>query len=140
MIGTSLSPLPEFGRLLDLVGGETTTMPVDAYRKDSVLTLLFDLPGVDPEDVDVTVESGVLTVAADRTEEETPGVDWLIHERHTDTYSRRIFLSEDLDPDQVAAHYERGVLQVTIPVKETARPRRIEVGRSPKRIESGTAA
>lgn len=131
------SLLPDVERLL---GGFRNEMPADAYREDGAYVLLFDLPGCDPEEIDVTIESGVLTVTAQRDVEESDDVVWVMRERLSGQVTRRVSLDDDVDPDGVEAVYEMGVLQVRIPVEESARPRRIEVEGPMTSIASGTAA
>lgn len=131
------SLLPDVERLL---GGFRNEMPADAYREDGAYVLLFDLPGCDPEEIDVTIESGVLTVTAQRDVEESDDVVWVMRERLSGQVTRRVSLDDDVDPDGVEAVYETGVLQVRIPVEEAARPRRIEVEGPMTSIASGTAA
>lgn len=131
------SLLPVVERLL---GGFRNEMPADAYREDGAYVLLFDLPGCDPEEIDVTIESGVLTVTAQRDVEESDDVVWVMRERLSGQVTRRVSLDDDVDPDGVEAVYETGVLQVRIPVEESARPRRIEVEGPMTSIASGTAA
>lgn len=142
MVRGILSPLLDFDRLLDtnIGGSDASTMPMDVYRQDGVYTLVFDLPGLERDAVDLEIEAGVLTVTADRSDDKPEDVEWVMHERRSGRISRRVFLSEDLDTDGIEAVYEGGVLEVTIPVKDSVRPRRIEVGKSPKKIESASAA
>ncbi|MFP5319232.1 MAG: Hsp20/alpha crystallin family protein [Acidimicrobiia bacterium] len=103
-------------------------MPMDAYRQGETFYVHFDLPGVDPSSIDLTVEKNVLTVRAERQ------IDWggegsevLVAERPQGTYSRQLFLGETLDADRISASYDQGVLTLTIPVAEAAKPRRVEV-------------
>lgn len=103
-------------------------MPMDAYRSGETFYVHFDLPGVDPSSIDLTVEKNVLTVRAERQ------IGWggedtevLVAERPQGTYSRQLFLGETLDADNISANYEQGVLTLTIPVAEAAKPRRVEV-------------
>jgi HSP20 family protein len=112
-------------------------MPMDAYEQDGTYTLRFDLPGVDPERVDVTVERNVLTVTADRPEEEPENATWLLRERPTGTHRREVRLGERFETSKVNASYDNGVLTVTIPVHEESLPRRVSVARtSSKAIEA----
>lgn len=131
------SLLPEIEHLL---GRFRSEVPVDVYKAEGAYTLLFDLPGCDPDGIDVTIESGVLTVTAERDFEESEDMMWVMRERQDGQITRRMSLDDELDPDGVEAVYESGVLEVRIPVKEAARPRRIEVGGPMKGIGSGTAA
>jgi HSP20 family protein len=103
-------------------------MPVDAYRKDDRFWLHLDLPGVDPDSIDLTVEKNTLTVSASREWQREEGIQVLLNERPTGSFSRQFFLGEGLDPDRIEAGYDHGVLTVSIPVAETAKPRKIEIG------------
>jgi HSP20 family protein len=101
--------------------------PMDAYEKDGMYTLRFDLPGVDPDHVDLMVENSVLTVTADRKLENTEGANWLMRERPTGTHSRQVRIGDRLDTSSVQASYDQGVLTVTIPIREEAKPHRVEI-------------
>src|SRR5919199_1605323 len=113
-----------------------TTMPMDAYRQGDTFFIHFDLPGVEPSSIDLTVEKNVLTVRAERQFNWTggngsgDGVEVLVAERPQGTYSRQLFLGDTLDPDRIEARYEHGVLTLTIPVAEAAKPRRVQVSAS----------
>ena len=103
-------------------------MPMDAYRQDETFYVHFDLPGVDPSSIDLTVEKNVLTVRAERRVDwGGEGTDVLVAERPQGSYSRQLFLGETLDAERISASYEQGVLTLTIPVAEAAKPRRVEV-------------
>ena len=103
-------------------------MPMDAYRRGDTFFIHFDLPGVDPSTIDLTVEKNVLTVRAERQLDwGGDGAEVLVAERPQGTYSRQLFLGETLDADRIQASYEHGVLTVTIPVAEAAKPRRVQV-------------
>jgi len=125
-------PFRDFDRLANEALGAARTprmMPIDCYRSGDAYFLHFDLPGVDPDSVDVTAESGTLTVRANRTRFAPEDAQYLISERGTGSYSRQIVLGEGLSVDNVAAHYRDGVLTVMIPVAEHAKPRHIEIAR-----------
>ena len=124
-------PFREFDRLAQpLLGAGTTSrpavMPMDAWREGDTFVLEFDLPGVRPETIDVDVERNVLTVKAERPAQNG---DWemLAAERPTGLFSRQLVLGDNLDLEKVSAAYDSGVLRLTIPVAERAKPRRIEV-------------
>jgi HSP20 family protein len=102
-------------------------MPMDLYRSGDHYVLHVDLPGVDPGSVDVSVDGGILTVKAQRSERTEADVQWLSSERFTGGYLRRLSLGEDIDADHIAATYQNGVLTVTLPVAARAKPRRIEI-------------
>lgn len=134
-------PFEEMDRMLSSFGGRwrAGVMPMDAFERDGVFTLRFDLPGVDPDHVDVTVEHQVLTVTAERKFEETEGATWLMRERPTGAHRREVRLGDRLDASKVNASYDQGVLTVTIPIKEEARPQKISISASggPKKITEG---
>lgn len=123
-------PFADFDRLTRQVwgGNRFNAMPVDAYRKDDKFYLHLDLPGVDPDSIDLTVEKNTLTVSASREWKPEEGVQVLLNERPVGSFSRQFFLGEGLDTENVEAGYDHGVLTVTIPVAETAKPRKIEIG------------
>lgn len=104
-------------------------MPMDLYKVDDHFVLTADLPGVDPGSVDVNVDHGTLTLTAHRSARSEDGVQWLANERFAGTYRRQLSLGEGIDTAKIAATYENGVLTVTIPLAERAKPRRIEVTR-----------
>ena len=138
-------PFRDFDRLTEELfhGGRVRPpMPMDAYRKGDDFIVHFDLPGVDSDSIDLTVEKNVLTVKAERRHELGDDVEVLISERPQGTYVRRVFLGEALDVDKLKAHYDTGVLTVTIPVAESAKPRKVEItaGGGPKAIEAETPA
>jgi HSP20 family protein len=127
-------PFRELDRLnQELWGGNTqrratSGMPMDAYRQGENFYVHFDLPGVDPSSIDLTVEKNVLTVRAERSVNwGREGTEVLVAERPQGSYSRQLFLGETLDPDRIQANYEHGVLTLTIPVAEQAKPRRVQV-------------
>ena len=103
-----------------------TVMPMDAWREGDTFVVEFDLPGVDPGSIDLDVERNVLTVKAERARLDD-NVDAIASERRRGVFSRQLFLGETLDVDRVEASYVDGVLRLTIPVAEQAKPRKIEI-------------
>ena len=123
-------PFRDLDRLTQQVFGTTarpTAMPMDAYRKGDEFYVHFDLPGIDAASIDLTVEQNVLTVRAERGPMASDGADFIVAERPTGTFTRQLFLGETLDADAISADYNAGVLTLTIPVMEAAKPRRVEV-------------
>ena len=113
-------------------------MPMDAVRHDQQVELRFDLPGVAPESIDVEVERNVLTVRAERTAAPADGASVLVRERPQGSVSRRVTLGESLDGNRLEASYDFGVLTVTVPVAEQAKPRKVEIHvGAPEPIEAG---
>jgi HSP20 family protein len=104
-------------------------MPIDAYQSEDSFVVHFDLPGVDPDSIDLNVERNVLTVRAERPAPDAKGADLLVAERPHGVFSRQLFLGDSLDADRISAHYDAGVLTLRIPVAEETKPRRIEISR-----------
>jgi HSP20 family protein len=108
--------------------GYTPALPMDTVRRDGELVLRFDVPGVAPEQIEVTVDKGVLTVSATREETKTEGENPVVRERLFGSFTRRVRLSDNLDAEAIEAANTNGVLEIRIPVREEAKPRKIEVG------------
>ena len=104
-------------------------MPMDAWREGEAFIVEFDLPGVKADSVNLDVERNVLTVHAER-----PGLDqnreMVSAERARGVFSRQLFLGDNLDTEHIQASYQDGVLRLTIPVAEKAKPRRITITNS----------
>ncbi len=122
-------PFDEVDRMLSSLGGRWRggIMPVDAYEKDGNYTLRFDLPGVDPGNVDLTVENQVLTVTAESPGDDEDGVTWLLRERPSGSHRREVRLGGHLDAGAVEANFVNGVLTVTIPMREEAKPHKVSI-------------
>lgn len=103
-------------------------MPMDAYRHGDHVTVHLDLPGVDPDSLDITVEKNQLTVTAQRRWEREDDTQVLASERPQGSFSRSLFLGDAIDADGIDANYEDGVLTITLPVAEAAKARKISVG------------
>jgi HSP20 family protein len=124
-------------RALDQLTGRTgltarqlSGMPMDAYRVGDNFVAHFDLPGVDPGSIDLSVEGTTLTVSAERSVPQLENADWAIAERPYGSYTRQLVLGRSLDTDRLEASYHDGVLTVSIPVAEKARARKITVTRA----------
>lgn len=141
-------PFREVDRFADQVDQAlrrtATSMPMNAVRHGDQVFINFDLPGVDPDAIDLTVERDVLTVSATRRFERSEDDEVLANERPQGTYTRRVLLGESLDTSKLEAAYDHGVLSITIPVAEQAQPRKIAVGgahaRTPIEAESHQTA
>ncbi|GAA0813264.1 Hsp20/alpha crystallin family protein [Spirilliplanes yamanashiensis] len=105
----------------------TMAMPMDLYRSGDHFVLHCDLAGVDPGSVDINVDGRVLTIRAERSARTDTDVQWLRRERSTGTFERRLTLGDGLDFDRIDATWQDGVLTLTIPLAEQAKPRRIEI-------------
>jgi HSP20 family protein len=109
-------------------GGHSPALPMDTVRRDGEVVLRFDVPGVDQDKIDVTVDKGVLTVSATRDEVKTEGENPVVRERLFGSFTRRVRLSDNLDAEAIEASHRDGVLEIRIPVREEAKPRKITVG------------
>ena len=122
-------------------GGRTPlSFPMDAYRRGDQFLVHLDLPGVQPDTVDVSVENQVLSVTAERRFEQHEGDEFLVSERPQGRFSRQLRLGSTIDTEGIGASYEDGVLTLTLPVSERAKPRRIQVGRGGSSQISGGSA
>jgi HSP20 family protein len=117
----------QFDRLTRHTFGQSTVMPLDGVRRDGDVLLRFDVPGIDPDSIEVTVDRGVLTVSVKRQEERAENDKFFVRERSMGTFTRRLYLSKNLNADAVEAAYHNGVLEVRIPVLEQAKPRKVEI-------------
>ncbi|WKG02509.1 Hsp20/alpha crystallin family protein [Mycolicibacterium sp. HK-90] len=115
-------------------------MPMDLCKIGDHYVLTADLPGVDPGSVDVNVDNGTLTISAHRTARSEESAQWLANERFFGNFRRQLSLGDGIDTSAISATYENGVLTVTIPIAERAKPRKIDVahGADRKSIETNT--
>jgi HSP20 family protein len=137
---TSFDPFVEFDRLARRTFGAghwTATvrpaMPMDVIRGKDEVQLRFDLPGVDADSIDVTVDRGVLTVSAKRTEETSEDEKLIARERVTGSFTRRLSLGDTLDSDKIEAAFAEGVLTVRLPLLAAAQPRKVEISTDSKK-------
>jgi HSP20 family protein len=128
MLFASFDPFSEFHRAFWSGDRSFAAARMDAIRRDNEIELRFDLPGVDSDSIEVTVDHGVLTVSARRSEEYTESEKPFIRERVMGSFTRRLRLSDSVDAEKIAASYDGGVLTVKVPFAERALPRRIEIG------------
>jgi len=123
-------PFRDLDRLFEQFTGTTNrpaAMHVDAEREGDTFYVYFDLPGVDPDSIDLTVERNVLQVRAQRQRLSKEGVETVISERPMGVFSRQLFLGDTLDTENLRAAYDNGVLTLEIPVSDKAKPRRIAI-------------
>jgi HSP20 family protein len=123
-------PFREIDRFTEQLFGTAARpalMHLDAYRDGDYFYALFDLPGVDPDTIDCTVERNVLTVRAERRRPADENVELVAAERPMGTFTRQLFLGDTLDTDNLQARYDNGVLTLRIPVAEQAKPRKVTV-------------
>jgi HSP20 family protein len=134
-------PFRDFDRLTEAVfgtGARPAAMPMDAYRDDGTFVVHLDLPGVDADSIDLTVEQNVLTVHAERKPPAGDSAERVVSERSYGVFSRQLFLGDTLDADNLSASYDAGVLTLRIPIAEKAKPRKVAVtgGPSPRQISN----
>jgi HSP20 family protein len=123
-------PFREFDRLTQQMFGTVArpvAMPMDAYRKDDTFYLHLDLPGIQHDSIDLTVEQNVLTIRAERPGLQPDAVELIVAERPAGTFTRQVFLGDTLDSDNMSADYTAGVLTLSIPIHDAAKPRKVEI-------------
>ena len=141
-MATYYDPFRELQSLVSQAVNQTKslTMPMDLYKSGDVYHADIDLPGVDPDSIDIDVEDRTITIRAERTPRAAEGSDWVSRERSFGTFARQITVGRGLALDQVSGEYTDGVLTLTIPVAEQAKPRKVQVtrGESSQVIEGST--
>jgi HSP20 family protein len=126
-------PFREFDRLTQQVLGNTgvlarpAAMQMDAYRVGDDLVVHVDLPGVDPETIDLDVERNVLSIRAERKTPAPEDAEVIVAERQSGAFGRQLFLGDTLDTERIDASYDAGVLTLRIPVADHAKPRKIRI-------------
>jgi HSP20 family protein len=136
-------PFRDFDRLADQMAGirGMRMIPMEAYRRGDQFVVHLDVPGVEPDDVQLTVEHNVVSIRAERRSPRQEGDEVLIDERPQGVFSRQLFLGETLDSERLEATYDAGVLTLRIPVAEQARPRRIPISAGsaePRRVSASS--
>jgi len=131
-VALTFDPFGEMDRLTQLLRSGSVPravrwMPMDLYRSGDHYVINVDLPGVDPGSIDLDVDGQMLSIRAQRTPAAEESVQWLAQERPAGSFVRQISLGEGLDVNAIHASYENGVLSLTIPVAEVAKPRKIQV-------------
>ena len=108
--------------------GHGWAIPLDVVRDGDSITLKASMPGVNPDDIDVTIEDGVLTIKAEtKKEDERKEGDYVVHERRSGSFRRALRLPDNVDADRAEPHYENGVLTVTLPVAESKKAKQLKV-------------
>jgi HSP20 family protein len=115
------------------LGQAMRAMPIDLFRDGDHWTMVCDLPGVDPETIDIDVDGRVLTIRAERAAG-AEGVEYLVAERATGTFTRQLTLGDAVDLEHISASHADGVLTLTLPVAEAAKPRKIAVTSGPEAV------
>ncbi len=120
-------PFRDLDRAADTATRTAPAVPMDAVRRGDHVVVHFDLPGVDPGSIDLEVERNVLSLRAERRWTRDEDEEVLASERRQGAFARQLLLGETLDGDRVEADYHDGVLTLTIPVAETAKPHKVAV-------------
>ena len=128
MATATFDPFREFERLFTGVSTpQSSNLSMDLYKKGDVFVAEIDMPGVDPASVDIDIDDRTLTVRAERSSVSGEDIEWLTRERRNGTFARQLTLGRGLATDRIEAAYEDGVLKLTLPVAEEAKPRKITV-------------
>ena len=129
LFGNVFGSVEPFGRTIT---GRMEVMPrVDVAETDEAITITADLPGVDEKDVDLTLVNGVLTLRGEKkAEKEEKEKNYHVVERSYGSFTRSFRLPDTVNPDKVAARFDKGVLIITVPKAEDAKTqvRRIAIG------------
>jgi len=126
-------PFRDIDRLTQQVFGTAarpSSMPMDAWREGDEFVVELDVPGIDPDKLDIDVERNVLTIRAERQSSVPDDANVVTAERSWGVFSRQLVLGNSLDTDKVDADYTSGVLRLRIPIAEQAKPRKISISGS----------
>lgn len=116
--------------------GEGADMPIDMYQTDENVVVKTSLPGIKPEEVEITVTGDTLTIKGEtKTEEEVKRENYLRQERRSGAFTRSILLPGSLQTDRAEASFENGVLTLNIPKAEETKPKQIKI--KPKDVIEG---
>lgn len=134
-------PLSEWFPMTRLFEGvQRSFAGMDAYRLGDVVTVEFDLPGVDPSSIDLQIERGELRLQARRNATAPEGAQYLVRERGETEITRRVMLGDVLDVEHVDAEYVDGVLRLRIPLQDAAKPRQIAIRHAESESQAAISA
>jgi HSP20 family protein len=106
----------------------TATLPLDVCETEQDFVIKAALPGVKPDDVQITVHADTVTIRGEsKVEEERKGEHWHLRERRLGTFQRSVSLATPVNSEKAQAHYDLGVLTLTLPKAESAKPRQIKI-------------
>jgi HSP20 family protein len=112
-----------------LPSGGAGTLPVDIVETESEFVVKASLPGFKPEDIHTTILSNNLMIRGEsKAEEEKKNQHWVVRERRVGSFQRSVSLNVPINADKASASYEHGVLTLTLPKAETAKPKQIKIG------------
>lgn len=119
----------------------SAAMAMDLYRAGDNFVARVDLPGVDPSSIDVDIDERTLTIRAERKPDAAQDEQrWLLRERPVGTFARQLTLGYGVALDKINAEYRDGVLTLTIPVAEEAKPRKVAVSHGGGQTQIGTSS
>lgn len=125
---TRFDPIRDIDRFIsEVTRSNSAGLPMDLFREGENYVARIDMPGVRPDSIDVDVEDRTLTIRAERDAVNSEGVEWLTRERPTGTAARQLTLGNRIAVERISADFTDGVLTLTIPVAEEAKPRKISV-------------
>ncbi len=108
--------------------GGLTRLPLDVAETDNDFVVKSSLPGIKPEDVQITVHGDTLTIRGEtKADEEKKGETWHLRERRFGSFQRSVSFGTPVDSDKASAHFENGVLTLTLPKSEAAKPKQIKI-------------
>jgi HSP20 family protein len=110
-------------------GGGLVALPLDVCETDQAFVVKASLPGVKPDDVQITVHGDTLTIRGEsKAEQEKKGEHWHLREQRYGTFQRSLTLATPVNSEKATADFEHGVLTLTLPKAESAKPRQIKIG------------
>ncbi|MGC8827113.1 MAG: Hsp20/alpha crystallin family protein [Anaerolineae bacterium] len=118
--------LVNWRRLGVSAGERTMRLPIDAYATDNEIVIIAPVPGVNPEEVEITLEGDTLTIKGE-IKPPLENVDYIFQERAYGPFSRTLTLNVPVDAEKAEATFENGILTLTIPKAESVKPKTIKV-------------
>ena len=119
---------------------ETFAAPYDVYRFEDRVEVWMDLPGVDPDAIDITVEGREISISGSREAPVSDGAAVVSAGRRHGVFGRRLHLGPELGHEAVEADYVNGVLKLIVPIAEQAKPRKVPVGKNSTAVIEATTA
>jgi HSP20 family protein len=112
-----------------LLSGGRSYLPVDMIERDDGYVLRATMPGIDPDDVQITLTGTTVTIQGEsrREEEQQEGQTWIVRERRSASFYRSVTFPAPIDADRAEARYEHGVLTLALPKAQEAQPRQIRL-------------
>jgi HSP20 family protein len=111
----------------------TTYLPLDIFETADEIVVRAVVPGVEPEDIDIQLQGGVLTLRARSSETAIPdGASWLVQEISPGEYIRQVTLPRAVDADNAQSTFDNGILNLTLPKTADAKPKQIKIGSTPQ--------